>query len=184
MIFGKKAFDACGLTERIVSGLNAKRAEVNWTTEILRVLRELGRKKHFHVSPDARRQQGEYLVDMMWQRRSGSRTLPDVVLAVESERDFHDKDDFEKLMHIKAPQKLFVFRSKVRAKDGRSLIGSLEVEYMGVFTQHICGEEYILLEFAERERKALRYRYTVPRAASDGKRHKVKFREIRPPIPY
>jgi hypothetical protein len=184
MIFGRKSFNARCLTQKVIGGLDPKRAEEDWTAEILRVLRELGKENHFYVSPDRAMEQCEYLVDMMWQKKKTERAYPDVVLAVESERDWEDLDDFEKLMHIKAPQKLFVFRSRQHTKRSLQFISDVEQKYMAAFTQHVSGEEYILLEFARRERKAFRYRYTVPRAAGDRKNRIVKFREIRPPISY
>ena len=185
MVLGKKAFSARRLTREFVCGLDPARTKGGWTAEVLRVLRELGKKKHFYISPDPRAKQRGYLLDMIWQRkeRDEKRSYPDVVLAIESGRDPYrkDLDDFEKLMHVKAPQKLLVFRSIRRAGDGQVFISDVEEKYMAVFSQHICGEEYILVEFPKDERAAFRYRYVVPR---NGKNSRVKFREMKPPISY
>jgi hypothetical protein len=182
MIFGRQSLNARSLTQKVVGGFDRKRAAKDWTAEILRVLRELGKRNHFYVSPDPDIGQCEYLVDMMWQKKQKPGAYP-VVLAIESERDWGDLDDFEKLMHIKAPQKLFVLRSRRHSK-GLQFISDVEQKYMTAFTQHVSGEEYVLLEFAKREGKAFRYKYTVPRAADGLKNCIVRFREIRPPISY
>jgi hypothetical protein len=62
MIFGRQSLNAKSLTQKIVDGFDRKRASKNWTAEILRVLRELGKKNRFYVSPDPDREQPEYLV--------------------------------------------------------------------------------------------------------------------------
>ncbi len=183
MIFGKPAYSANRLTENIIRGLISERSPHTWTGKILQVLDELGKAKGLYVSPDMYKDQGEYLVDMMWQKKDRRRTLPDIVLAIESESSRYkkDPDDFEKLMHVKAPQKLFIFRSREHAKDGLEFIESVQSKYMKSFTQHVRDEEYVVLEFAKRESMAFKYEYKVGKS---GKIGRVKFREISSPTPF
>ncbi len=167
MIFGEKFFSAEELTERICFKHVIQLRKIG-LAEVKRVLRELGKEAKLYVSPDDApdpypgERQPEYMLDMMWQRKGqtkdGRSVHPDVVLAIESERG-RDRGDFEKLMHVKAPQKLFIFWSSP-GKSGLKCRQELQQD-MAMFTQHVCGEEYVLVEFRQAEHKAFRYKYEV-----------------------
>jgi hypothetical protein len=73
-----------------------------------------------------------------------------MLLAVESEfsnkprRTEHRLDDFEKLMFMKAPVKLFIYatRNTTEGEDVRRKLA----EYLRDFSQDLEGEEYLLMD--------------------------------------
>ena len=74
-------------------------------------------------------------------------------------------------MHIKAPQKLFIFKSSSRKSPGD--VKNLQRD-MAAFTQHVRGEEYVFIEFRKPGGEAFWYNYEVRRM---GKIRSVKFSE-------
>ncbi|MCU1255737.1 MAG: hypothetical protein JWM83_2036 [Candidatus Angelobacter sp.] len=119
------------------------------TNAVKTTLRREGKKLGFHTFPDNDRRlkkiRGQWLFDLVWwddsPRRKG------IALAVESEWNAGKNDilhDFEKLLCIKSPLKLMIYRvrgaNKEQVRDGIK-------EYLLGFGQHVQGENYILCEF-------------------------------------
>lgn len=103
----------------------------------------------------------EWLLDLVWLDRE---TL-NMQLAVESEWSrvmAHRLDDFEKLMSIKSPLKLFIFATK-SASESEDVRCQL-AKYLQRFSQHIEGEEYLLME-VQNQRPDF-YQYKVPSSGS------------------
>ena len=102
----------------------------------------------------------EWLLDMVWTNQQGMR------LAVESElsRDNrHRLDDFEKLMYVKSPLKLFIYKA-TKSPDDRDKCHASLAEYMQDLSQNIEGEEYLLMEV--KDGQAHFFRYSVPNSGS------------------
>jgi hypothetical protein len=86
----------------------------------------------------------EWMLDLVWMDKTS------MLLAVESEfsnkphRMEHRLDDFEKLMFMKAPLKLFIYatRNTTEGEDVRRKLA----EYLRDFSQHLEGEEYLLMD--------------------------------------
>ena len=113
--------------------------------------------------------QPEWLLDFV----SLDRETLAMKLAVESELALNMPqrlDDFEKLMSIKAPLKLFIYctRNETESADvRRSLEG-----YLQRFSQHIEGEEYLLMDMDVNQKSAAFHQYRVPES---GKIHEISF---------
>ena len=93
-----------------------------------------------------------------------------MVLAVEAELDTSTKaieDDFQKLSVFKCPLKLLVFTGDAdRTTD-------MAERYLKSLTQHVKGEEYVLVGFTESNPRCFLFR--VP---NDGRINDVQFQEI------
>jgi hypothetical protein len=88
------------------------------------------------VSPDPLIFQGEYLLDVIWQNPA---PCADLLLACESEWGDCGSvcEDFEKLMHVKAPLKLMIFCTGDHEKDFLKIRKGIELKYMAEFTQQL-----------------------------------------------
>ena len=98
----------------------------------------------------------QFLLEVIWWRNSIDM---DIVLGVESEGG-RNKDvwhDFGKLLVVRAPLKLIVFR-----KRASETTKSIEEGYMRKFTQHVVGEHYLLLEFETRTEETHAFHFLVP----------------------
>ena len=96
----------------------------------------------------------EWMLDLVWMDKKGA-----IGLAVESELQSSKKgliDDFLKLMVIKAPLKLFIYKSK-------NALNTL-TPYLKDFPQHLEGEEYLLMDVGKGH--ADFYHYKVPNSGS------------------
>ncbi len=103
----------------------------------------------------------EWLLDLVWTDRS----TRDVRLAVESEWSHvmaHRLDDFEKLMSVKSVLKLFIYET--RSPNESDEVRRELARYLDAFTQHLEGEEYLLMDI--RGQLADFYRYSVPNTGS------------------
>jgi hypothetical protein len=81
-------------------------------------------------------------------------------------------DDFQKLMFLKSPLKLFIYQTR-SAEQSREFREAIENE-MRAFVQHVKGEHYVLFEVAAGN-AAHGYRYTAP---ITGETQSVRFEEI------
>jgi len=104
------------------------------------------------------RQRGtkEFLLDLVWWKDAPDEQR--AVLAVESEwgnprdqgigsRADQVTEDFKKLLAFKAPMKLMLFSA-----DNQEMRDAIHAEiqrYLRRFAQHVKGEEYLFMEFAE-----------------------------------
>jgi hypothetical protein len=119
------------------------------TNAVKVVLRRAGKELGFMTFPDNDKRlskaRGQTLFDLIWwDDRPGRKG---VALAVESEWNANQGDilhDFEKLLFIKSPLKLMIYRVRGKNKD---LIREAIKEYLLHFRQHVHGENYILCEF-------------------------------------
>jgi len=166
-ILGPPPISAAELAERILAD-----SDLSWDwgeRPVKALLYNLGRAAALNVSC---RKQGlpkdvnvhEWLLDLVWMDKTGMK------LAVESEWSrvmAHRLDDFEKLMSIKSPLKLFIYATGSPSESGnvhRELTKYMQGEDEPGFSQHLEGEEYILMEI--RDGNAHFYHYTVPNTGS------------------
>jgi len=158
LIFGPPPMSAAELAARIVSG-----ADFAWDwgqRPIKNFLYDLGkdfsvscRRKGLPEHPDVH----EWLLDLVWLDKETG----DMRLAVESEWSFtmeHRLDDFQKLMPMKSPLKLFIFTTR-SPDEGLNVCKALEA-YLQPYSQHVEGEEYLLMEV--RNNQPYFYHYIVP----------------------
>lgn len=162
-IFGAPPMSAADFAQRILAD-----SDLSWDSpkrSVKALLYRLGIDRGFMVSC---RKEGlpevvdahEWLLDMIWTDKQG------VCLAVESEMSRDNRlrlDDFEKLMYVKSPLKLFLYKTTKSPDDGAKCHASL-VEYMRDFSQNVEGEEYLLMEVGDGQ--AHFYHYIVPNTGS------------------
>jgi hypothetical protein len=146
-----------------------------WTRAVKARLVKLAKKHGLLVSPDPSIFQGEYLLDVIWQKPA---PCADLLLACESEWGDCGSvwEDFEKLMHVKASLKLMIFCTGDHEKDFSKIRKGIESKYMAEFTQHLEGETYILLEFTARPQGVHGYEFIVP--PTQGRLDAVRFHEF------
>jgi hypothetical protein len=145
-IFGKPPIDPATLASEIVSGLRREESldGRRWNTKVKEVVRARVDRKRYLVHPDPEKKEcgREWLNDVVWFARAES----SIHLAVEVElrRKGDVLCDLQKLLCIKAPLKVMVYRDR----DGKgSIVRSIEA-YMEEFDQHVRGEHYLLVEMA------------------------------------
>lgn len=160
--FGKKA---------ALRGQRARR------TKALRlVLRRAAKKRGFLCFPNSdkrlKKKLGQWLYDLIWwEDRSGKKGIE---LAVESEwnRPVGDiVDDFEKLLAVKSPVKLMVYRV---SRNTRERVRKALAESVREYRHHVKDENYILCEF-QPDWGCVCLLFRVPKTGSVSN---VKFREI------
>jgi hypothetical protein len=161
------------LSARACAKLTRESSDGEWTSVVLEELRKLGKEKHCEVSPDRVNDERAFVLDLVWWKNA---ELMDIALAVESEwgRNRDVLNDFGKLLVIKAPLKLMVYCTSHHEKESADRRVGID-SYMRKFTNHIAGEQYVLLEFAVPERMVYAYGFSVP---ADGQLNEVKFEEI------
>lgn len=127
----------------------------------------MGKDRGHTVYPDMGVPQ--FLLDLVWWRDSDSM---DIVLAVESEwgKNWQVWEDFGKLLVVKSPLKLMVFE-----KQPKDTVETIEQLYMQRYTQHVKGEQYLLIEFDTNKSEAHPFHFSVP---SDGRLKTVTFRSV------
>lgn len=180
MLFGERPIDPRELVDALVQGVVPK-IEKNepWTKAVMDVLRELGKKKGHYVTPDPSVDQREYMLDLLWFADSETN---DILLAVESEWGGKRNvwEDFDKLMHIKAPLKVMILSTNRHGEQSQAVVKGIQELYMQKFSQHVKGEEYLLIEFVHPHKRVHCHHYEVPK---DGKIENVRFEPLSP-IPY
>jgi hypothetical protein len=127
-----------------------------WTEAVRQALTELGKRYGYETYG--------WLVDFIWWSKSPER----LGLVVESEWDESDEDDFQKLPVFKSPLKLWVFSSDHEQAK------SMAEHYLKTLTQHVKGEEYLLIGFTRSGPHCLSFK--VP---ADGTLERVNFSEVR-----
>lgn len=162
MIFGERPIEPKELVEDLVFGVVNRTAprEVR-TSAIKSALGEIASVRNFYSAPDPKKSQHEYLLDFLWFENSRSNNI---VLGVESELSKRKEDvweDFDKLMHIKAPMKLMIWKSINHEKQAPEVLEGLRTSYLKNFNQHVKGELYVVLEFSS-SKAAYWYLYEVP----------------------
>ena len=151
-----RAFAQRFISEVCGESVTSNTTDREWTGIVKDVLRFMGQEQRFAVSPNRSKGQGEYLLDLLWQKPA---PCPDIILAVESEWGTKTAvlDDFEKLMHVKSVLKLMVYGTSRHEKQSTSIRHDINQKYIKTFTQHLAGEQYLLVEFAVSERMAYAY---------------------------
>jgi hypothetical protein len=139
----------CRSALNVNQSVKQKKSRAIRTQSLMVQLRRLGRRHKFHIFPDNRRnlrkRRPEWLVDLLWWDDSPKHT--GVALAVESEWNAPVDDivaDFEKLLIIKSPLKLMVYR--VRGKELHRVREGIRQNLLN-YGQHVRGESYVLCEF-------------------------------------
>ena len=176
MIFGQVPIDPEVLATRLVSELTKavprQGTAVAWTRNLKMILRKMGKELGHTVSPDPDDDnERQFLLDLVWWRNS---KYMDIVLAVESEwQAWRDVcHDFGKLLVVKSPLKLMTFD-----KQKEDTTKAIEELYMRRFTQHVEGEQYLLLEFNAQKNETKPFHFVVP---SNGKLSSAEFRKPSP----
>jgi hypothetical protein len=169
VLFGEAGISAKEIGERLVSevlkrmGADAKACRGGsremWNVEVNSVLHNIGKGLGYDAYP--------WLLDLIWWSMPTQR----MILGVESEMDKHVEsiaEDFEKLPVFKCPLKLLVFSAEADAVKG------MAENYLQMFTQHVKGEEYLLVGFTASGPRC--FLFPVP---LDGKLDKVRFDELK-----
>ncbi len=146
------------------------------TTAMKIVLRRCGRARGYDVYPNNDRRLcdrfHEWLYDLIWWDNTPGRK--GVALAAECEwstRQGAAIDDFEKLLTVKAPLKLFICRTR-RHDEVRGQIAATLKE----FRQHVAGEKYVICEVRQ-SKKWTCYLYHV-KHVKRGRVADVSFRQL------
>jgi hypothetical protein len=141
-----------------------------WTRVITDSLCEMGTRRGFLACGHGSKDNGEWLLDVVWMGRERH----EVVFAAESEwgKPGDIEDDFDKLMSIKAHDKLMLFTTFLQ--DSPAVVERLESALLK-YPYHIEGEEYMALNVTKDA--ALRYHFRAP---GDGRLHSVSFTEMTP----
>ena len=172
MLFGERPIDPRVLAEGLALGVTSKVEQgEDWTRAVKDVLLKLGKDRGRYVAPDKSVSQREYMLDLLW---FGDSDTNDIVLAVESEWGGTTNvwEDFDKLMHIKAPLKVMILSTSQRGEQSQALVKGIQELYMQKFSQHVKGEEYLLIEFVHPNKIVYCHHYEVPK---DGKLEIVRF---------
>jgi hypothetical protein len=164
MLLGHMPMNSSKLLQNVVSKIPARAktdSTTDWTKATKLVLRNLGRQQ---TKIDVYE---EWLLDMVWYLRGKG----GIQLAVESELGKREAilDDFEKLMCVKAPLKLFLIES------GDSGVRKELEGYLAEFGQHIKGETYLLADFHRGLHDC--YQFVVKRNGKQ-KKGEIKFQKI------
>jgi hypothetical protein len=148
------------VSREIVAGLPPQLKDpfslnITWTVAINKQLHDMGKKREFMVCCHGSRDQGEWLLDVVWMKADQHR----IVLGVESEWGARAEveDDFDKLISIKSPRKLLLFSTSTDRGEAE-VIKRLESNMLA-YPYHFEGEEYMAINV--RQRAAVRYRFVV-----------------------
>lgn len=175
MLFGQNPIEPQTFAERVVRDVirRVNRGQ-DWTKAVKATLLDIGVEKGCYVAPHAELRQGEYMLDIVWFRNSDT---ADIVLAVECEWGGKRNvlEDFDKLLHIKAPLKVMIFSTSRHDEQAQAVLKEIQASYMEKFTQHVEGEHYILIEFVDPQKKAFCHSYLVP---TNGQLEKVEFQAV------
>jgi hypothetical protein len=148
MLFGSQPYDqpkefVTSFAREVAQGNTTERPD--YTKSIKAALRTAGERLAFYVAPSPGVQK-EFLFDVVWFKSS---ELNDVVMAAESELGLSEKliwEDFQKLLHVKAPLKILVFRG-AESDWAPKVLKGIRQHYLEKFSQHVQGERYIAIEF-------------------------------------
>lgn len=147
-------------------------SSASWTRAVKKVLHDLMPRKgmRFFASYKSEKEKHhEWLVDVAWYQSDRK----NLAFVAESEWAswFKKKprkidlirDDFEKLMSMKAPLKLMIFESDDLDQQ-KAIIGALE-RYLGESDQNVPGERYLLVDFNNGSHWS--FQLEIPSAAKD-----------------
>jgi hypothetical protein len=173
MLFGNAPISTTRLLQIVTSqvpGRAKSESRRDWTEAAKQVL--CGLAKKCRLTPYASIHLGsekheEWLLDIVWHSVSGGTKL-----AVESEwgKLEHVQDDFEKLMSIKSPLKLMLFKSGNTRLSTAEVVQTLQGD-LAPFKQNVKGETYLLVDFRGGEHQC--YKFRVPHNG------KLKAKEVR-----
>lgn len=168
MLFGETPIQPQALAERLTAGtISRVRSGKKWTAAVKEVLLELGKERKRYVAPDVSINQRGYMCDLLWFADSNSN---DILLAVESEWGGARNvwEDFDKLMHIKAPLKVMILSTSRHGDQSEAILKGICELYMQKFSQHVEGEEYLLIEFVDPHETVHCHHYRVPKNGTLG----------------
>jgi len=162
VLFGNAPISTTQLLRIITSEVPARaksEGRRDWTQAVKQVLcglcEEHGLKPYASIHLGSEKHE-EWLLDVVWHSVSGG-----IKLATESEwgKLTHVQDDFEKLMSIKSPLKLLLFKSGNTRLSTAEVVQTLESD-LAHFKQNVRGETYLLVDFRGGEHKC--YKFRVP----------------------
>lgn len=122
------------------------------TTSIKDALRTIGERCGYYVAATPG-PEPEFLFDLVWFKSSQAN---DIVMAAESELEKKEVkiwQDFQKLLHVKAPLKLLVFQG-AESDWAPKILGGIHQRYFEKFSQQVSGERYIFVEFLFEKKEA------------------------------
>ena len=160
MLFGNAPISTSKLLQTVISQVPARaksEGRRDWTQAAKQVLCGLAKRRK--LTPYASIHLGsekheEWLLDIVWHSVSDG-----TMLAVESEwgKLEHVQDDFEKLMSIKSPLKLMLFKSGNTGYSTSEVVQTLERDLMP-FKQNVKGETYLLVDFSGGEHQCFKFK--------------------------
>jgi hypothetical protein len=102
----------------------------------------------------------EWLLDLVWWKQSREGGIG-IALAVECDWDFKDQMwDFQKLLCIKAPLKVFIYDGGNIPEQGRTERKQFEEEMLA-YRHHVADETYLFISFGDTSQYS--YRFVVPK---------------------
>jgi hypothetical protein len=121
-----------------------------WTRAIKKTLIAVGKNEHYETWPsNPATSEDEFLTDVGWYYGGGRKDEYGLALVAESELEpnrWKEIDlDFDKILHIKAPRKVFVFRTqagKNHRESHKSICG-----FLNSYKSCLVGEEFLFVEF-------------------------------------
>jgi hypothetical protein len=136
-----------------------------WTAIVAQVLHEIGDNLHYDVYCKHVDKCHEWLLDAIWWRKESDEAQTGIALAVECEWDYRDLMwDFQKLLCIKAPVKLFIYDGGNVLEHGNTVVRSLGMSVqaqiegeMGRYPYHVEGETYLFVSFGNTGEYAQRF---------------------------
>jgi len=149
VILGKPPIDPCSIAKEIISAVRrqGKYDRPAWNAAAKRALRRKADRKRYLVYPSpGKKGWGEWLCDTVWfTRKEGTIHLAaEVELGGSGDVMF----DFQKLLCVKAPLKVMVYRGRKRGTllEKRANAESFP-DYMEAFDHHMGGEHYLFVQF-------------------------------------
>jgi len=182
MIFLNDSINLDSISQQLIKRLPQNLTTASdgiWTKDIADGLYGIGNEAEgkFHICCHGSKEQGEWLLDLIWMVSKDWRT----VLAVESEwgsKIGAIQEDFGKLMSIKARHKLLFFKARDQA-HADEIMKDAVVSLMEAYPYHLAGEEYMTI--GRTSQGAFRYRFDV---RGDGRLNSVQFNQMGAPLPW
>lgn len=168
MMFGDVRIAPAELARRVCLEVRAKfdvfssnPPNRTWTETVTRVLYDIGNQLGYDVYCKHVEKAHEWLLDVVWWKTLKEPSIG-VAFAAECEWDYTDLMwDFQKLLCIKAPVKMFIFDGGNSPTDGFKTVRSLRMSVfdqikseMLAYKHHVKGETYLFVSFGDKKQYA------------------------------
>jgi hypothetical protein len=162
----------CRNVRTAADSLENKPNDVVRTALVKKVLYKMGNVRGYRVGCSGIDQSHEWLLDVLWWRHT-RRQRTGIFLGVECQWDCKDLMwDFQKLLSLKAPLKLFIYDGGDAPNHWLSLRQQFKQEMLA-YHRHGAGETYLFVSFGRTSEYA--HRFVVP---NDGSLRTIEFEEL------